>query len=58
MTKRRVRLEEIVHAARKEVAVNGFESHVSWTVHPLPEADADPAMLRLVFVNLLDNAIK
>ena len=58
MAKRCIRLDDVVRDARKEVAVNGSESHVSWTVHPLPEVDADPAMLRLVFVNLIDNAIK
>ena len=58
MAKRRVRLEEVVRDARKEVAVNGTDRHVSWTMHSLPEVDADPAMLRLVFVNLIDNALK
>ena len=38
MAKRCIRLDDVVRDARKEVAVNGSESHVSWTVHPLPEA--------------------
>ena len=61
IAKRRIRLDDVVRDARKEVAVNGangVERQVSWTVHSLPEVEADPAMLRLVFVNLLDNAIK
>jgi signal transduction histidine kinase len=31
---------------------------VKWNVHPLPEVHADPALLRVVFNNLLENAIK
>ena len=31
---------------------------IKWNVHPLPEVHADPALLRVVFNNLLGNAIK
>ncbi|WP_434622158.1 ATP-binding protein [Azospirillum sp. B2RO_4] len=31
---------------------------VRWTVHPLPNVNGDPTMLRLVVQNLLSNAIK
>jgi light-regulated signal transduction histidine kinase (bacteriophytochrome) len=32
--------------------------NVRWTVHPLPNVNGDPTMLRLVVQNLLSNAIK
>ena len=57
LTKRRVKLDDVVQEARKEVTVNGKDSAV-WNIHPLPEVDADPAMLHLVFVNLMSNAVK
>jgi light-regulated signal transduction histidine kinase (bacteriophytochrome) len=31
---------------------------VEWRIHPLPIVSGDTAMLRLVFQNLIDNALK
>jgi PAS domain S-box-containing protein len=31
---------------------------IRWTIHPLPMVSADPMMLRLIFQNLLGNAVK
>ena len=31
---------------------------IRWTIHPLPMVSADPMMMRLVFQNLLGNAVK
>jgi PAS domain S-box-containing protein len=39
-----------------EGEVKGRE--IAWTIGALPEVEADPAMLRLVFANLISNAIK
>jgi signal transduction histidine kinase len=57
LSKRRVRLDDIVKEARKEVTVPGSDP-VAWDIQPLPEVEADPAMLHLVFVNLMSNAVK
>ncbi|MDW7774215.1 MAG: ATP-binding protein [Desulfobulbaceae bacterium] len=34
------------------------ERHIEWKINPLPEIMGDPAMLQLVFTNLIDNAVK
>lgn len=31
---------------------------IEWTIHPLPRVNADAAMLRQVWLNLIDNAVK
>ncbi len=31
---------------------------LSWTIHPLPVAYADPALMRMVLVNLQSNAVR
>lgn len=58
LSKKPVKLPAIIEEVRREVlsAVNGRA--IMWTIHPLPDVDADPAMLRQVAVNLLANAVK
>jgi signal transduction histidine kinase len=58
LAKQRVPLAGLVQEARMEVANDVAGRRVEWIVHPLPEVDADPSMLRLVLINLLSNAIK
>ncbi len=45
---------EVIAAFENETAGRTLE----WQIDPLPSVRADPAMLRLVFVNLVSNAIK
>jgi PAS domain S-box-containing protein len=45
---------ETVHNPQPEM----LGRNIQWTIGRLPEAPADPTMLRLVFINLLSNAIK
>lgn len=47
-------VEEAVKAA--EIEING--RRIRWKIDPLPEVEADAAMLQQVWVNLINNAVK
>jgi light-regulated signal transduction histidine kinase (bacteriophytochrome) len=53
-----VNLEELVATVREELKSEIGERSVQWQVGPLPHVRGDPALLRLVFANLLGNAVK
>jgi light-regulated signal transduction histidine kinase (bacteriophytochrome) len=59
LNRQRVSLDTVVDEALHEVEGIPGGRAVSWNIHrPLPAVEGDPAMLRLVFVNLLSNAAK
>jgi light-regulated signal transduction histidine kinase (bacteriophytochrome) len=49
---------ELVADVRRRLAADCAGRTVEWRIAPLPNAKADPTMLRLVFQNLLENAVK
>jgi light-regulated signal transduction histidine kinase (bacteriophytochrome) len=53
-----VDLNRLVLEAKQEVSADINGHAVSWHVQALPIVEGDPALLRLVFVNLLSNALK
>ena len=53
-----VSLDALVADVQREVMADAAGRAVIWNVGALPDVDADPAMLRLVFMNLLSNALK
>jgi PAS domain S-box-containing protein len=53
-----VDLNRLVQEAKQEVSADINGRTVSWQVQDLPTVEGDPALLRLVFVNLLSNALK
>ncbi len=55
--RRRTKLDSLVREALADLP--GTENRtVEWRVEPLPEVDCDPGLLKLVFNNLLGNALK
>jgi PAS domain S-box-containing protein len=58
VVKKRVNLGDLVRAAQQEVEAAAPGRAIAWTIRPLPDVDADPAMLRQAIVNLVSNAVK
>ena len=59
LVRSRVRLGALVEDVRAEVAAGADGREIAWHIDPaLPDVEADPAMLRVALVNLLDNAVK
>ncbi|HZN85841.1 MAG TPA: response regulator [Burkholderiales bacterium] len=58
MRREPVSLDDVVLAARKAVQGDEEGRHVDWHIGRLPTVHGDEALLELVFVNLLSNALK
>jgi PAS domain S-box-containing protein len=53
-----VDMEALVRSAFQEITTDAVRSRISFTVGALPAVDGDAMLLRTLWVNLLDNAIK
>ena len=58
MQKTEVNLDELVREALEDFQAETTDRNIVWTIHPLPVVRADRALLRLVMVNLISNALK
>ncbi len=58
MHKVRVNLGDIAREVQNELMAQWQGRPVNWVVGQLPDASADPILMRQVFVNLLSNALK
>jgi PAS domain S-box-containing protein len=58
MMRTRVDLKSLLDEAIRDLHAEVKGRNIHWDVKDLPEVSGDPAMLKLVFVNLLLNAIK
>ncbi len=58
MQKTKVNLDELVREILSDLQMDTKERNITWKVHPLPAVRADRALLRLVLVNLISNAVK
>lgn len=53
-----VPLQDVVRQAQNDLAPEAMGRKLKWRIHPLPTVQADPTLLRQVFVVLLSNALK
>ena len=58
LSRSRVDLDRLLQEARDEITAEHPQSPIVWRVNGLPTVSGDPALLRLVLVNLLSNAAK
>jgi signal transduction histidine kinase len=58
MRLRQFQLGELVDEVKGSIQSELNGRVIRWNIHPLPEVHADPALLRVVFNNLLGNAVK
>jgi PAS domain S-box-containing protein len=56
--KTEVNLEELVQDTLGDFKRETHERQIEWIVQPLPTVQADRALLRLVLINLISNAVK
>ena len=53
-----VNLDELVRETLGDFQAETKERKIVWKIHPLPPVRADRALLRMVLVNLISNAVK
>ncbi|HUJ32377.1 MAG TPA: PAS domain S-box protein [Candidatus Acidoferrum sp.] len=58
IVRERVKLDRVVQEAIAELPSGTNGRSVDWRIRPLPEADCDPGLMKVVFSNLLLNAVK
>jgi light-regulated signal transduction histidine kinase (bacteriophytochrome) len=56
--KTKVNLDELVQETLGDFLETIKDRQVAWKIHPLPAVQADRALLRMVLVNLISNAVK
>jgi PAS domain S-box-containing protein len=53
-----VDLDDLIRTTLKDIQVDTQDRKIAWDIHPLPHVHADRALLRMVLVNLISNAVK
>jgi light-regulated signal transduction histidine kinase (bacteriophytochrome) len=55
---RRIDMNRMIDEIRQQLVLHVGDRRIEWAIGNLPEVTADPVLIRLVFENLLDNAVK
>ena len=58
LQKTEVNLDQLVQEALGDFQAETKDRNIVWNIHPLPAVQADRALLRMVLVNLISNAVK
>jgi light-regulated signal transduction histidine kinase (bacteriophytochrome) len=58
MMRTRVKLGTVVDDAVHDLKADSKGRNIDWDIRELPDVEGDPAMLKLVFANLLSNSLK
>ena len=58
LVKKEINLDELVRETLGDFQAEIKARNIAWTVQPLPTVQADRALLRVVLVNLMSNAVK
>ncbi len=58
MMKKKINIGNLVREILRDFQTNSRGRNIDWEIGPLPEVYGDAAMLRQVFVNLIENAYK
>ena len=58
MQKTLIKSDQLVKEAMNQLQPEMEGRHVAWDIHPLPEIYGDPPMFKLVWINLISNALK
>jgi len=58
MIETNINLNSLIRDAMRDLEATTRGRNIVWTIPPLPAVQGDPAMLKLVFANLLGNAVK
>jgi light-regulated signal transduction histidine kinase (bacteriophytochrome) len=53
-----LRLDKLLEDVRNDLLAETQHREIEWRLHPLPEVQGDPDLLRLAVYNLLSNAVK